>query len=105
VTENPNRLLDEVARLFNDAASVAQGVQREATSAIRSQMERFVGEMDLVRREDFDAVREMASRARMENAALAERIAALEQQVAQLAKGGPKTMVAGKDVPPGTVET
>jgi BMFP domain-containing protein YqiC len=78
MTQTSNRLLDEMARLMNDAASVAQGVKREAEGVFRSQMERFVAELDLVKREDFDVVREMAAQARAENEALKKRIEALE---------------------------
>ena len=81
MTQTSNRLFDELARLMTDAANVAQGVQREASTAIRSQADRFVTEMDLVRREDFEAVKEMASRARAENERLAERVAALEAKL------------------------
>jgi BMFP domain-containing protein YqiC len=78
MTQTSNRLLDEMARLMNDAASVAQGVKREAEGVFRSQMERIVAEFDLVKREDFDVVREMATQARAENEALKKRIEALE---------------------------
>jgi hypothetical protein len=63
---------------MNDAASVAQGVRREASTMVRGQAERMVADMDLVRREDFDAVKEMARLAREENAKLEARIAKLE---------------------------
>jgi BMFP domain-containing protein YqiC len=82
MTQTSNRLFDELARLMTDAANVAQGVQREASTAIRSQADRWVTELDLVRREDFEAVKEMASRARAENERLGERVAALEAQLA-----------------------
>ncbi len=85
MTQTSNRLFDELARLMTDAANVAQGVQREASTAFRSQADRWVNELDLVRRDDFEAVREMASRARAENERLAERVAALEAQIAALA--------------------
>jgi len=78
MTQTSNRLLDEMARLMNDAASVAQGVKREAEGVFRSQMERVVADLDLVKREDFDVVREMAAQARAENEALKKRIEALE---------------------------
>jgi BMFP domain-containing protein YqiC len=78
MTQTSNRIFDEMARLMSDAASVATGVKREAETAFRSQIERFVADMDLVKREDFDVVREMASKARAENEALKKRIAALE---------------------------
>jgi BMFP domain-containing protein YqiC len=81
MTQTSNRLFDELARLMTDAANVAQGVGREASTAFRSQADRLVNELDLVRREDFEAVREMASRARAENERLAERVAALEAQL------------------------
>jgi BMFP domain-containing protein YqiC len=81
MTQTSNRILDEMARLMGDAASVAQGVKREAEGAFRSQMERFVADLDLVKREEFDVVREMAAKAVAENAALKARIAALEEKL------------------------
>jgi BMFP domain-containing protein YqiC len=82
MTQTSNRLLDEMARLMGDAASVAQGVKREAESVFRTQMERIVADLDLVKREEFDVVREMASQARTENEALKKRIAELEAALA-----------------------
>jgi BMFP domain-containing protein YqiC len=84
MTQTSNRLFDELARLMTDAANVAQGVRREASTAFRSQADRLITDLDLVRREDFDAVKEMASRARAENERLAERVAALEAELAAL---------------------
>ena len=81
MTQTSNRLLDEFAKLMTDMAGVAQGVRREVETAFRSQAERFLGEMDLVQREEFEAVRDMAARAREENEALKKRIAALEASV------------------------
>jgi hypothetical protein len=78
MTQTSNRLFDEMARLMGDAASVAQGVRREAETVFRTQMERFVADMDLVRREEFDVVKEMASKARAENEELKKRVAKLE---------------------------
>ncbi len=78
MTQSTNRLLDEFAKLMNDMAGVAQGVRREVETAVKSQAERFVGEMDLVQREEFEAVRDMAAKARQENEALKKRIEALE---------------------------
>ena len=89
MTQTSNRLLDEFAKLMTDMAGVAQGVRREVETAFRSQAERFLGEMDLVQREEFDAVRDMAARAREENEALKKRIAALEAQLK--ARGRPLT--------------
>lgn len=90
MTQSSNRVLDEMARLMTDAASVAQGVKREAETAFRSQVERWIAGMDLVRREDFEVVREMASKARAENEALSARIAELEARL-----GAPASPAAG----------
>jgi BMFP domain-containing protein YqiC len=87
MTQTSNRLLDEMARLMGDAASVAQGVKREAETVFRTQMERFVADMNLVKREEFDVVKEMAARAREENEALKTRIAELEAKLAQRTPG------------------
>ena len=77
----PNRILDEFAKLMTDAAGAAQGVRREVETAFRSQAERILNQMEVVQREEFEAVREMAIKARAENDALAARIAALEAQL------------------------
>ena len=79
MTQTQNRFFDEMAKLFNDAASVAQGVRREAESVFRTQMDRLVADLDLVRREDFEVVRDMASKARAENEELKRRLAELEK--------------------------
>lgn len=78
-----NKVLDEFAKLMTDAADVAQGFKREADSVVKSQLERFLSELDLVTREEFDAVRTMAIKAREENDALSERLAALEKKLAK----------------------
>lgn len=85
MNQGPNRLLDEFAKLMTDAAGAAQGVKREIDSVMRSQAERFLATMDLVNREDFEAVREMAANARAQNEALAARVAALEEKIAAMA--------------------
>jgi BMFP domain-containing protein YqiC len=87
MTQTSNRIMDEFAKLMNDAAGAAQGVKREVETAVRSQMERFLGEMDIVQREEFEAVREMAVKAREENDTLGKKVEALE---AQLAGAAPK---------------
>ncbi len=74
----PNRILDDLAKLLTDAAGAAQGVRREVEGAVKAQIERLVNSMDLVSREEFEAVREMAVKAREENDALAARLAELE---------------------------
>jgi BMFP domain-containing protein YqiC len=85
MTQTSNRLFDEMARLMNDAAGVAQGVRREVETAFRSQAERWLNDLDVVKREEFEAVKEMARLAREENETLKARIAALE---ARLGPGG-----------------
>jgi hypothetical protein len=81
MTQTSSRFFDEIGRLMNDAAGVAQGVRREIETIVRSQAEKFLREMDVVRREEFDAVKEMAQLAREENEVLRARIAALEAKV------------------------
>lgn len=83
----PNRMLDEFAKLMTDAAGAMQGVGREVETAFKSQAERFLNSMDLVKREEFEAVREMAAKAREENDALSARIAALEARLGEASKG------------------
>jgi BMFP domain-containing protein YqiC len=83
-----NRLMDDFARLMTDVAGMAQGAQREMEGVVRSQFERLIRDMDLVSREEFEAVREMAILAREENDKLAARLEALE---AKLAGETPKT--------------
>jgi BMFP domain-containing protein YqiC len=82
MNSGPNRLLDELAKLMTDAAGAAQGVRREAETAIQAQLERLLNSMDLVKREEFEAVRDMAIKAREENDALAARLAELEKKLA-----------------------
>jgi BMFP domain-containing protein YqiC len=86
MTQTTNRILDELAKLMTDAAGVAQGVRREVETAFRSQAERVLGAMEVVQREEFEAVREMAAHARQENESLKRRIEALELRLA--APGG-----------------
>jgi BMFP domain-containing protein YqiC len=72
-----NRIFDDLGRLMNDAAGVADGVRREVETLVRSQAQRLVGEMDLVKREDYDALRELVM-------AQGEELAAVKQELAEL---------------------
>ena len=83
MTQTSNRILDEMARLMNDAAGVAQGVRREFDTVAKNQLERILRDLDVVRRDEFEAVKEMARLAREENEALKARIAALEAKLGQ----------------------
>ena len=97
MNQGPNRIFDEFAKLMTDAAGAAQGMKREAETAFRSQAERFLVDMDLVKREEFEAVQEMASRARAENEALKSLVEALEKRVEALEKPAkPRTRAATK---------
>ena len=84
MAQTTGRLYDEFAKLMNDATGVAAGVRREFETVLRTQAERILRDLDVVQREDFEAVKEMARLAREENEALKARIAALEAKV-----GGP----------------
>jgi BMFP domain-containing protein YqiC len=86
MTQTTNRLFDEIARLMNDAAGVASGVRREFDTVFRNQADRVLRELDVVKREEFEAVKEMARLAREEAEALKARVAALE---ARLGPGNP----------------
>ena len=81
MTQTSNRFLDEMARLMNDAAGVADGVRREVQTLVQAQMERILRDMDVVTREEFEAVKEMAAKAREENERLAARLAEVEKKL------------------------
>ena len=82
MTQTTNRFFDEIGRLMNDAAGAAQGVKREVDTVMRNQAERILRDLDVVKREEFDAVKDMARLAREENEALKARIEALEAKAA-----------------------
>ena len=73
-----NKIFDDMSQLFTNAMGVAQGARQEAETAMKSMMDRWLAERDFVTREEFDAVRAMAQKAREENEALKARIDALE---------------------------
>lgn len=77
-----SRILDDLSQLMTNAMGVAQGAKTEAETAMRGMIDRWLADRDFVTREEFDAVRAMAVKAREENAALAARIAALEAAAA-----------------------
>lgn len=87
MTQTSNRILDEMARLMNDATGVAQGVKREFDTVFKTQVERILRDQDVVRRDEFEAVKEMARLAREENEALKARLAALETR--DVSRSGP----------------
>ena len=102
MTQTSNRFFDEMARLMNDAAGVAQGVRREFDTLLRNQAERMLRDLDVVKREEFEAVKEMARLAREENEALAARsnmvrvVAALHDPSSQLLRALIRALSDGK---------
>ncbi|MBV8850143.1 MAG: accessory factor UbiK family protein [Methylobacteriaceae bacterium] len=87
MVEPRGRILDDLARLVTDAAGIADGVRREAETLARAQLDRLIATMDLVSREEFEAVRDMAAHARDENDTLRKRIEALEAKLASQTAG------------------
>lgn len=83
-----NRLLDDVARMFSSALGVAAGARGEAENLIRDRLKRLLADGDLVSRDEFETVKEMAAKARLEQEKLAARVAELEAAVAA-AKASP----------------
>jgi len=85
-----NKILDDLSQLMTNAMGVAQGAKEEAETAMKGWIDRWMAERNFVTREEFDAVRAMAQKAREENAALKARIEALEGT----AKGAPERAAA-----------
>ncbi len=81
MTQTSNRLFDELAKVMTDAAGAAQSLKSEVETVMRAQGEKILREMDVVSREEFDAVRAMAEKARRENDELRARIEKLEAAV------------------------
>ena len=101
MTQTTNRLFDEMARLMNDAAGVASGVRREFETVFRNQADRILRDLDVVKREEFEAVKEMARLAREETEALKARVAALEAKLGGSAGAGETGLGGGGSGPGG----
>jgi len=84
MTQGSNRFFDDFSRLATDAGAMAQSFRREAETAVRAQAERFLSDMDIVQRDEHEAVKHMAASARDEVEALHTKIAALEARIATL---------------------
>ncbi len=80
-TQNP--FFDDLARMANGALGALSGLRAEMEALVRQQMERFTSGMDMVGREEFEAVRDMAAKARAENEALTKRVADLEARLGE----------------------
>ena len=81
MAQNNSRIFDELAKFMSGAAGAAQGVRKEIDQMVQTQVERVLNNLNIVRREDFEVVRDMAEKARTENASLAARVAELEQKL------------------------
>jgi BMFP domain-containing protein YqiC len=101
MTQTTSRFFDEIGRLMNDAAGVAQGVRREFDTVFRTQAERILRDLDVVSREELEAVKEMARLAREENEALKARVAALEARA--VATPQPPIITPPPTTPPPTM--
>lgn len=80
MTQNSSRFFDEIAKMMSNASGVAQGFRREIDTLVQAQVERVLNNLNVVKREEFDVIRDMAEKAREENEKLASRIAELEQR-------------------------
>lgn len=96
MTQTTNRFFDELAKLMTDATGAAQGVRNEIDTVIRSQAEKVLRDLDVVQREEFDAMKAMAQKAREENAALLARVEALEAAAKPARKPAAKKPAAKK---------
>lgn len=84
--QSRNKFLDDMSQLMTNAMGVAQGAKSEAENAMKGLMDRWLADRDFVTREEFDAVRAMAQKAREENEALSARLAALEAKASGTTK-------------------
>ena len=83
MTTTSSRLFDELAKVMTNAVGAAQGVRREVDSLVQAQVERVLNNLEMVKREEFEAVKAMAAKAREENDVLARRLEALESRLNQ----------------------
>jgi hypothetical protein len=98
--QTENRLFDDLARMANGAINTLSGVREEIESRLRERVERWLAEMDMVPREEFEAIKELAQKARAEQEDLTAKVAALEQKLAAMsaapqAASGPTRATAG----------
>lgn len=81
MTATSSRFFDEIAKLMTNATGAAQGVRKEVDGLVQGQVERVLNNMNIVKREEFDVVRDMAEKARMENERLEKRLVELEAKL------------------------
>ena len=94
--QTKGKIFDDVAKVANSAAGVFSGFKGEIEGLVKDRIERMMVEMDLITREEFDAVQAMAAKARQEQEKLAERVEALEAEVSKLKKPAAKKATAKK---------
>jgi hypothetical protein len=82
--QTENRLFDDLARMANGALNTLSGLREEVESRVRERVERMLADMDMVPREEFEAIKAMAQKTRAEQEDLATRVADLERRVAEL---------------------
>ena len=101
MTSPSSRFFDELAKVMTNAAGAAQGARREVDNLVRAQIERVLADIQVVQREEFDVVRDMASMARTENEALRARVAELEARIEALEKqpAAPAAAIKAKKKP------
>ncbi len=90
MTQTTSRFFDDIAKFMTDAAGAAQGMRTEFETAAKSQAERFFRNMDIPQREEFEAVKAIALKAREENERLSQRVSELEAAVARLQGNAPQ---------------
>lgn len=98
--QTENRLFDDLARVASGAINTLGGLREEIELRVKERLERLANEMDLVSREEFDAVKAMAAKARAEQTALAARVAELEKALAAGAAAAPPAAAARKSAAP-----
>ena len=81
MTANSSRFFDEISKLMSSASGAAQGVRKEVDTMVQNQVERVLNNLNVVKREEFDVVRDMAEKARTENEKLSQRLAELEKKL------------------------
>jgi BMFP domain-containing protein YqiC len=82
MTMNSSRFFDEIAKLMTNATGAAQGLRKELDTVVQNQVERVLNNLNVVKREEFEVLRDMAAKARTENEALSARLATLEAMLA-----------------------
>lgn len=80
MAQNNSKIFDELAKFMSGAAGAAQSLRKEVDQMVQTQVERVLNNLNIVRREDFEVVRDMAEKARIENVNLAARVAELENK-------------------------